>query len=230
MKKVLLCWSGGKDSAMALHELQKDASILIDGLLTTISLPYDRISMHGVRRSLLEKQAQLTDFPLFIAAVGDKTNKAYEEIILDAFAAAKERGVTHIAFGDIFLEDLRLYREELLAKAELKGLFPLWKKDTTNLINQFWQNGFQTITCCVNDAALNESFCGRLVDSEFIRSLPSNVDPCGENGEFHTFCFDGPVFRKQVQYEKGEIVYRPLELKTSDDQIETKGFWYCDLI
>jgi uncharacterized protein (TIGR00290 family) len=214
---------------MALWRIQQGGEFEIAGLLTTISLPYNRISMHGVKRSLLEIQAAAIGFPLFVAEVSEKTNLAYEEEILKQFAGLRSQGITHIIFGDIFLEDLRAYREQLMQKAGLIGIYPLWKEDTTGLARYFIAEKFRTITCCVNDAHLDESWCGKEFDARFIRDLPAGVDPCGENGEFHTFCFDGPIFRQPIPVEKKESIYRPLELRDADYKTETKGFWYCEL-
>jgi uncharacterized protein (TIGR00290 family) len=149
---------------------------------------------------------------------------------LIAFTKLKNKGITHIIFGDIFLEDLRLYREQLLARAGLKCIFPLWKKNTKELAEEFITEGFKTITCCVNDAQLNEKDCGIEFDEKFLGTLSSTIDPCGENGEFHTFCYAGPIFKEEIKFSIGEKIYRPLELKTSDEKIATKGFWYCDLL
>lgn len=228
--KAVVSWSGGKDSAMALWRVMQDDQFEIAGLLTTISLPYERISMHGVRRSLLEAQAASIGLPLFTAEVSQKTNDEYETVMLAAFQQLKAEDVSHIIFGDIFLEDLRIYREQLLARAGLEGVFPLWKEETAGLARYFVHEKFRTITCCINDAKLDASWCGKEFDQPFLDELPEAVDPCGENGEFHTFCFDGPVFRNKIQFEKGESVYRPLELKSADHTTATKGFWYCDLL
>ena len=144
----------------------------------------------------------------------------------------KAQGVTKIIFGDIFLEDLRSYRENNLSKVGLTAEFPLWKRDTKELINEFFALDFKTITCCVNDAYLNEDKVGAEIDMEFIKTLPSTVDPCGENGEYHSFCYDGPIFKKEIKFSIGEKVYKPLEIKLLDDAAPTatKGFWFCDLI
>jgi uncharacterized protein (TIGR00290 family) len=225
-----MCWSGGKDSAYALWEILRAGEFEVCGLLTTVSMPYDRISMHGVRRELLEKQAAATGLPLYVAEVSEKTNEAYENVMLAWFEKFRSEGITHVIFGDIFLEDLKKYRDELLQRVSLTGVYPLWERDTKTLAKNFIDNGFRTITCCVSDAILNEDWCGKEFDAEFLRLLPASVDPCGENGEFHTFCFDGPVFKTPVAFEKGERVYRPLEMKTADLQMKTKGFWYCDLL
>jgi uncharacterized protein (TIGR00290 family) len=228
--KAIASWSGGKDSAMALWKVQQENAFEICGLLTTISLPYNRISMHGVRRELLEAQAKATGLPVYTVQVSEKTNAAYEDAMLIAFSKLRSKGITHIIFGDIFLEDLRVYREQLLARAGLKCVFPLWKKNTKTLAQEFIDEGFKTITCCVNDAQLTQADCGKEFDAEFLKRLSPSVDPCGEHGEFHTFCYAGPVFKQEIKFTIGEIVYRPLELKTSDEKIATKGFWYCDLL
>lgn len=228
--KAVLAWSGGKDSAMALWRVMQENEFEVSGLLTTISLPYERISMHGVRRSLLKAQAASIGLPLFTAEVSQKTNDEYETVMLAVFQKLKAQGVSHIIFGDIFLEDLRVYREQLLARAGLEGVFPLWKEETVELARYFLRENFRTITCCINDAKLDAAWCGKEFDEQFLDELPEDVDPCGENGEFHTFCFDGPVFKTAVAFEKREIVYRPLELKSADHTTETKGFWYCDLV
>jgi uncharacterized protein (TIGR00290 family) len=152
-----------------------------------------------------------------------------------ALLHAKSEGITIVIFGDIFLEDLRVYRENNLAKVAMKAVFPLWKMDTAILINDFVDKQFKTVVCCTNDGYLGEEWAGREIDKSFIAELPGQVDPCGENGEYHTFCYDGPLFKKKIDFTIGEKVYKPLEIKTSDDcslpsNITTKGFWFCDLL
>ncbi len=215
---------------MALWKIQQQKEFEIFGLLTTISLPYNRISMHGVRRELLDVQAQATGLPVYTVQVSEKTNAAYEDAMLLAFSKLKSKGVTHVVFGDIFLEDLKLYREQLLARVGLKCVFPLWKNDTAELAQRFLADHFKTITCCVNDLHFGEKDCGREFDADFLTNLPNGVDPCGENGEFHTFCYAGPIFKSEIRFLIGEKIYRPLEMKTDDEKISTKGFWYCDLV
>jgi uncharacterized protein (TIGR00290 family) len=151
-----------------------------------------------------------------------------EEVLLKF----KAEGVTKVIFGDIFLEDLRAYREGNLEKVGLHAFFPLWKENTSDLIKEFFKSGFKTITCCVNDSFLGEEHVGVEIDPDFIKNLPSTVDPCGENGEYHTFCYEGPVFKEEIKFKTGEKVYRPLEIKTTDiiSEIKTKGFWFCDLL
>ncbi len=230
---IVLFWSGGKDSAMALHQLSADPSFEVKALVTTINPNYQRISMHGVPVASLENQAQCIGLPLIKMEVGESSNTAYEQKLEDVYQTIKTKGIHHIAYGDIFLEDLRDYRDQMLAKCGLKGIYPLWKKNTAQLIKLFLEKKFRTITCCINDGYLDESWLGQEIDQEFLRKLPSPVDPCGENGEFHTFCFDGPIFRQPMKITTGEKVYRKLEIKTTDTQhppTRTKGFWYIDII
>jgi uncharacterized protein (TIGR00290 family) len=171
--------------------------------------------------------------PMLKVFVKEGTNTEYENQMERILLQAKSEGINHVIFGDIFLEDLRVYRENNLAKVGMTGVFPLWKMDTKWMVNDFINKGFKTVTCCVNDGYLSEEWVGKEIDLDFISSLPSNVDPCGENGEFHTFCFDGPVFKSKIQFSIGEKVYRPLEIKTDSVcsfAVETKGFWFCDLV
>ncbi len=232
--KVVFCWSGGKDSALALYKvLQKDEYEVI-ALLTTLNENFRRISMHGVREELLDAQADSIGLPLIKMFVSEGTNSEYEKTMEALLLEYKAQGVTKIIFGDIFLEDLRLYRENNLTKVGLTAEFPLWKIDTKLLVNEFLELGFKTITCCVNDGYLDEDNVGVEITKEFIKRLPTTVDPCGENGEFHTFCYSGPIFKKPIPFAIGEKVYRPLEIKTSDDVCSsntiTRGFWFCELL
>lgn len=232
-EKVIFCWSGGKDSALALYKIVLEDKYEIVSLLTTLNAVFKRVSMHGVREELLEQQAASIGLPLVKMYVTEGTNAEYEKEMEKLLLEYKAKGVTKVIFGDIFLVDLRSYRENNLSKVGLKAEFPLWKKNTTELINEFLKLNFKTITCCVNDAYLNEEKVGVEIDPEFIKSLPENVDPCGENGEYHTFCYDGPIFKKTIRFTVGEKIYKPLEIKKSDCDLEssqTKGFWFCDLI
>ena len=241
-KKALLNWSGGKDSALTLYKLQHSQEIEITCLLTSISQKYQRISMHGVRVDLLDAQAQSIGIPLVKMEIPDMPSMdVYEETMRETLSKLKEEGITNSIFGDIFLEDLRAYRENKLAELDLNGVFPLWKQPTDKLIREFLDLGFKTITTCVNEQFLDKSFVGRVIDEDFLKDLPSYVDPCGENGEFHTFVYDGPIFSQPIEFEIGEKVLRKYEApKTADesDQCFSKekqdpaqyGFWYCELI
>ncbi len=231
--KAIFCWSGGKDSAMALHKVLQENEYEVVGLLTTLNAEFKRISMHGVCEELLNKQAESIGLPLIKMFVSEGTNSEYEKSMESLLIKYKAQGVSKVIFGDIFLEDLRTYRENNLNKVGLTAEFPLWKRDTKELINEFLLAGFKTITCCVNDAFLGEHRVGEEITEDFIKTLQNNIDPCGENGEYHSFCYDGPIFKSLIKFSVGEKIYKPLEIKNLDSSMETpptKGFWYCDLI
>ena len=215
---ILFCWSGGKDSAMALHTLLQRSDVRIAALLTTVTEGYERISMHGVRRDLLRRQAQSIGLPLHEVRIPPQcVNHIYEARMEEALRTHFDQGVRRVAFGDIFLQDLRAYREKNLARIGMTALFPIWKRDTRELIRSFHANGFRAITVCVDPEIFDPSFAGRELDESFFRDLPANADPCGENGEFHTFVFDGPIFQSLIPIRTGEIVNRD-------------GFVFCDLL
>lgn len=199
--------------------------------------------MHGVRLELLERQARCLNLPLETVFVSDHgSNDEYQQRMAASLSAHTARGVTGCAFGDIFLEDLKRWREESLARIGLRGIFPLWKNDSRELIREFFALGFSTVICCVNDAWLDETFVGRTLDWSFIRDLPPNVDPCGENGEFHSFAFAGPIFKTAMRFKIGEKLYRPKQPADPTDSNAgyvcppgggpeaTRGFWFCDLV
>ena len=215
---ILFCWSGGKDSAMALHALRQRDDLRVAALLTTVTEGYERISMHGVRRELLAQQAASIGLPLHEVRIPPQcVNPTYEARMQEALQVHYDAGVRVVAFGDIFLEDLRAYRERNLARMGMTATFPVWKRDTRELILEFLAGGFRAIAVCIDPKALDRSFAGRELDAQFFRDLPSGVDPCGENGEFHTFVFDGPIFRQPIPVRTGEIV-------------ERDSFIYCDLL
>jgi uncharacterized protein (TIGR00290 family) len=219
MKRILVSWSGGKDSAMALSEIQRARDFDVAALVTTVTKDYDRISMHGVRRSLLRRQADslgLTLEEVFITK--DASNSEYETAMERTLSAHRNAGITSVAYGDIFLEDLKAYREEKLRLLNMDALFPIWKRDTRKLVREFIASGFKAITTCVDTKVLGEEFVGREIDATFLAELPAGVDPCGENGEFHSFVYDGPIFRNPISFALGEKVLR-----------ETR-FYYCDLV
>lgn len=216
VEKVLFCWSGGKDSALALYEIRKDSRYEIAGLLTTVTQDYHRISMHGVREVLVEKQASSIGLPLSKVFISkDGGNEEYESKMKEVLLKFQELGVFTVAFGDIFLEDVRKYREANLAKVEMKGIFPIWGKK--NASQRFIDLSFKAIITCVDARVLDKRFVGRLFDREFLAELPANVDPNGENGEFHSFVFEGPIFREKIAYKIGEVVKRD-------------SFYFCDLM
>ena len=239
LNKAYINWSSGKDAALALYYIQQDKDYEVAKLLTTLNSDVDRITMHGVRRELLQKQAENIGLPLMISELNAETSmKDYNLKMKEATDALKNNGFTHSIFGDIFLEDLKEYREEQLNSVGLKAVFPLWKKDTGAIMNEFLELGFKAIVVCTNSKYLDDSFCGKIIDQQFIGELPENVDPCGENGEFHTFVFDGPVFKSPVDFEVGERVHRSYKSAKKDEndcfQDDTESwdteFCFCDLI
>lgn len=233
--KAFLNWSGGKDSALCLYKARKEG-VRIDALVTTVNRGTDRISMHGVPRRLLELQAAALHLPLYTIDLPETPGmKEYEEAISRMNARLKSKGFSHAVSGDLFLEDLRAYRENLYAKDGLQCLFPLWKNDTNGLVNSFLSLAFKAIIVCVNNSYLDKNFCGRLLDASFINDLPVNVDVCGENGEYHSFVYDGPIFSKQVVFTKGEIVFKEYKVSKKDDDCfkvpqPPTGFYFCDLL
>ncbi|BEV04765.1 diphthine--ammonia ligase [Chryseobacterium gambrini] len=231
--KAIFNWSSGKDSALALYKILKEEKFEVTSLLTSINKEFQRISMHGVQVSLLEKQAESLGFPLIkMELPKEPTMEEYLELMSKTMNDLKSRGITHSIFGDIFLEDLKKYREDQLRSIGMEGVFPLWKINTTDLIREFLDLGFKTIVTCVNETYLDKSFAGRIIDEDFIKDLPENVDVCGENGEFHTFTFNGPFFKNPVEFEIGEIVKKTYPKPKSDENSEDDEyvFWFCDLI
>lgn len=209
LEPILFCWSGGKDSALALHSLLQQNQVRIAALVTTVTEGYDRISMHGVRRELLQQQAESLRLPLHEVFIPPKCgNPLYEARMEEALLLFFARGIRRVAFGDIFLEDLRLYREKNLARVAMQALFPIWKRDTRELIREFHAMRFRSVAVCIDPKVLDPSFAGRELDESFFADLPPGVDPCGENGEFHTFVFDGPIFSRPVGFTLGETVQR----------------------
>jgi len=212
-----MSWSGGKDSCLALYEIQKARTYRIAALLTTLTRDFDRISMHGVRRVLLERQAASLGLPLHqVFITKDATNQEYESRMEEAFSIYREQGVDRVVFGDLFLEDIRAYRDQFLARHNMRGIYPVWLRDTTEFIREFIQLGFKAVITCVNTEILEQSFAGMMIDEDFLTALPEHVDPCGENGEFHTFVFDGPLFKEAVRFSIGKKVARD-------------SFCFCDL-
>ncbi len=221
VKPVLVAWSGGKDSALALREIVGDARYRVAALLTTVTAEYDRISMHGVRRSLLHRQAESLGLPLEEVVISPgATNDDYETNMGGALATLRTRisGLDTVVFGDLFLADIRAYRERMLARLGLRGLFPLWLRDTRSLAHEFVRLGYRAVLVCVDATQLAGEFAGREFDADLLRDLPPDVDPCGENGEFHTFVYAGPGLREPVSHERGPLVVRD------------GRFVYCDLV
>ena len=248
--KTYFNWSSGKDSALALYYMKQDKSLNIDRLLTSVNSSYDRVSMHGTRREMLRLQAESIGLPLNTIELQEEPSmEDYTRIMNATVADLKSDGYTHCGFGDIFLEDLKKYREQQLKQHDIQCVFPLWQKDTSQLIKDFIQLGFKSVVVCTNANLLDDSFLGRQIDENFINDLPANVDPCGENGEFHTFCFDGPIFSQPVEFELGEKIHREYkktsasnssDKENSDDKNTYKEcsqdikssmkFGFCDII
>jgi uncharacterized protein (TIGR00290 family) len=241
-ERVLVAWSGGKDSALALYEARTVSKLEVGWLLTTFNMAYDRVNMHGVRRDLVEKQAAalgvtvekmwVVERPPGLAAGWSSypvpprpdagftvfpSNEDYERELRSCLRRFHAEGVRRVIFGDIFLEDLKAYRDRLLAEEGFSGIYPLWKRDSRKVMEEFLALGFQAIAVCVDTKRLDTSFAGRTVDAAFLADLPAGVDPAGENGEFHTFVFDGPGFARPVEFERGR-------------RAQQGDFWFCDLL
>ena len=217
-RRVLLSWSSGKDAAYALHRLRADPEVAVAGLLTTLNGAFDRVAMHGVRDALLEAQAEAAGLPLWkVPLPWPCSNEAYEAAMAEACARAAAEGITAVAFGDLFLEDVRAYREAKLAGTGLAPVFPLWGEDTARLAREMIASGLEATLVCVDPRALEARFAGRAFDGALLAELAPGVDPCGERGEFHTFAWAGPMFRQPVAVAPGETVTR-------------EGFVFADLV
>jgi len=213
-----MCWSGGKDSALALAALLNSPEYEVVGLFTTITEEYDRISMHGVRRELVEAQARAIGKPLTTVLIPPGcVNDIYQQRMKETCLEFQKQGINHVAFGDLFLEDIREYRNKMLGQLGMEAVYPVWGLETTGLAQDFIRRGFKAILCCIDPKQVEPGFCGRDFDEAMLRDLPDAVDPCGENGEFHTFVYDGPIFRQPIACTKGEVVLRD-------------NFWFCDIL
>jgi uncharacterized protein (TIGR00290 family) len=218
-ERVVLSWSGGKDSAMAAYHLIASQKYEIAALLTTVTEEFDRISMHGVRRELLERQAESLAIPLHTVMIPkDCSNEIYESRMNAAFSHFKAAGLTKIAFGDLFLADIKQYRDERLALAGMAGLYPIWLRDTDELVRTFIGLGFKAKLACVDTHAIDASFAGRELDASLLEDLPRSADPCGEHGEYHSFVYAGPIFKKTIDCRTGETTMR------------ASRFNYCDIV
>jgi uncharacterized protein (TIGR00290 family) len=234
--KCIFNWSGGKDSSLALYHCLKGPELDIKYLVTTINDAVDRISMHGVRTALLIKQAESIGIPLYQIRLPEMPDMlTYDNTMRMHLEHFRNEGITHSIFGDIFLEDLKQYRDQRLAEVGMTGIYPLWKRDTGELIDEFFDLGFGTVIACVQERL--ERIVGKEITPELILSLPNDVDVCGENGEFHTFAFKGPIFSKEISYKTGEKVFKAYKAPENPNDscvtVTTKklsGFWYCDLI
>jgi uncharacterized protein (TIGR00290 family) len=236
--RAALFWSGGKDSALALDRLRREGEFEVVALVTTLDPQHGRVAMHGVPAPLIEAQAEALGLELVRMEVG--AGDDYPATLRILLEALKARGVEAVAFGDIFLGDLRAWRQERLAEAGLTGVFPLWQAATDGLAREFVARGFRAVVCCVEDPALPAEAAGRDLDADFLAALPATADPCGENGEYHSFVYDGPGFARPVAFGRGEIVYRPLgapppapggiAVPAPPPGTSTRGFWFQDLL
>lgn len=217
IKRTLLSWSSGKDSVWALHLLRQQEDIQVVGLLTTLNEAQQRVAMHGVRLELLQRQAEAVDLPLRIVNIPDPcSNAEYEEVMRTVVDEARRGGIERMAFGDLFLRDIREYREGKLSRSGMTPLFPLWELSTKELARRMIASGLRAVLTCVDSRQLSSEFAGREFDEQLLEELPPHVDPCGERGEFHTFAYDGPMFLEPVSVEVCEIT-------------ERDGFVYADL-
>ena len=217
-KPIALSWSGGKDSALALHTLLRDRTVDVAALVTTVTSEYDRVSMHGVRVALLEEQATVLGLPLHVVRIPPAaTNTQYERAMREALQMLRQQGIAAMAFGDLFLADVREYRERLVTDTGVEALFPIWGRATDPLARRFVRDGFRAVLVCVDPRQIDVSHCGADFDDALLDALPATADPCGENGEFHTFVYDGPMFDRTIRARRGEVV-------------EKTGFVFCDLL
>ena len=208
-QKILLSWSSGKDSAWALHVLRQRDDVEVCGLITSLNQRHERVAMHGVREKLLDAQARAAGLPLRKVDLPDPcTNEIYEERMDEALGRAKEEGITGIAFGDLFLTDIREYRERQVARVDLEPIFPIWECETRALAYEMVRAGVRAVLTCVDPKQCPREFAGRVYDETLLQELPESVDPCGENGEFHTFTYQSPTFRSPIEIEHGEVVQR----------------------
>ncbi len=215
---MIVSWSGGKDSMMALREILQSQDYRVAGLVTTVMEGYERVQIQNVRRALIEQQATSLGMPIRCVYIPkNATNDEYEQKLAGALATYRDEGIEEIAFGDLFLADIRAYREAFLARSGVRGLFPLWQRDTGNLIREFIALGYKAIVTSVDAKRLDRTFAGRVLSDDFLDALPSHVDPCGERGEFHTFVYGGPLFKDEIRFRVGEVS-------------ASEGHYFCDLL
>lgn len=227
-KKVSLSWSGGKDSAYALYKVLQENQLEVVSLHTSFNSELKRVGMHGTPELLIEAQADAIGIPLHkIYIPANSSNDSYEAAMLDFYRQQKEAGIEIIVFGDIFLEDLKAYRDGLMEKAGLEAIYPLWQQDTRQLIESFLDEGFKTAICAADAKFFSRETAGSTIDLKFIAQLPPEVDPCGERGEFHTFVYDGPLYQQAIGFERAEVVHKSYSLGTGTDT--SLGFWFADL-
>lgn len=234
-KKVTVSWSGGKDCALALYRSMQDPALEVVSLHTTIGTETRRVGLHGVREALIEGQAQAIGLPLTkLYLPSSSSNIAYEEVIKAFYQQCRDENIFGVIFGDIFLEDLKAYREELLSPCSLEGIYPLWKEDTSKVIRSFIDQNFKSIICAADGRWFDKTMVGRMIDLEFLSILPDNVDPCGENGEFHSLVLDGPIFKKSLMVRRGEVVQQTYYFDALNNEGKkstvTRPYWFLDLL
>ena len=228
--KIVMNWSSGKDAALAYHTIIGEQSGTVTHLLTTLSQEYNRVFMHGIHEDLLDMQASRMGLPLIkVKLPASPDDTLYRTAMAGTLTQLQMEGVTAAAFGDIFLEDLKKYREAQLASIGMSGLFPLWKKDPRALVRQIEESGIEATVVCVNEKCLGKEYLGRKIDAEFLKDLPGNVDPCGENGEFHTFVYNAPFFSSPIPIATGETVHRSYKSPDGETAWDT-GFYFLDVL
>lgn len=230
-KPVILNWSSGKDAALAYHLLLQNKKYKVTQLLTTLSAEYNRVFMHGVREDLLDMQAAKMRLPITkVKLPASPNDEVYKNAMQQTFSKFKEEGIVTTAFGDIFLEDLKQYREQQLAQVGFDALFPLWKKDTRELVSMVEEAAIEAIIVCVNDKHLGKEFLGRKIDKHFLNDLPPNMDACGENGEYHSFVCNAPFFSSPISISNGEVVYKKYTPTDDKDNNWDTGFYFLDVV
>lgn len=230
-RKALMNWSGGKDSALSLYHVYKDKNYDIKYLLTTVNDAFGRVSMHGVREELLDKQAENIGLELVKVRLSETVSMdEYHTQMESVLRPIVQKCIEYSIFGDIFLEDLRQHREERLTMLGMKGVFPIWKRPSLELLAEFWDLGFKTIVVSVNGNVLDKSFCGKILDRDFIKELPANIDPCGENGEFHTFVYEAPYFKQAIDIGIGETVDKTYNFKDAEGKEHISTYYFTDLL
>ncbi len=230
MKQAILNWSTGKDAAYSLYLLQQSKEYEVVRLTTTVQQQFGRVSMHGIRRDLLLRQVHAVGLPVDVVELPNPLSTRDYELLMRAHCCKyRDEGILHHVFGDILLEDLKAFREQQLSQLGLIGVFPLWNKPTKPLLQEMIEAGFKAIVVCVNETFLDQTFLGRTIDDQFLNDLPEGVDPCGENGEFHTFVYDGPIFVKKLEFQIGEVVYKTYDAPKTNEGEAAKRFGFCFL-
>ncbi len=225
-----MSWSGGKDSAYALHRVLEAGVYDVKYLFTTIDGHTKTVAIHELPESLLQQQADQLDITLIKCYLHNKDNDAYETAMRSAMLSMQAEGIHHIIFGDLFLQDLRQYREEMMRGFGMTSVFPLWQMKSTDLVKDFVAKGFKSALCSVNEKYLPKTWAGKMIDNHFLQSLPEHVDPCGENGEYHSFCFDGPIFKNAVNFKTGDLVSKALQLNQAADTADSRILmWHLQL-